>query len=181
MKVWNLETGKVDILLEDPEKRYVRALAVLPDGRVVSAHDDTIKVWNLETGKMDILLKNSENRSTDALAVLADGRVVSTHGHTIKVWNVEAGKADILLKDPEKLDVNALAVMRDGGLVGGVHRTVRMWIEESSVWTQRAAFVADADIFSLAFSESLHTVIAGDGAGGVHFLKAERPDVGLSE
>src|SRR5262249_7779985 len=64
----------------------VDALAVLPDGRVVSVSGDkTVRIWDERTGQ-ETLLGTHESTVT-ALAVLPDGRVVSgSFDQTLQIW-----------------------------------------------------------------------------------------------
>ena len=66
----------------------VRALAVLPDGRLASgAFDNTIKLWDPATGQLQATLEGHSGY-VFALAVLPDKRLASGAGDgTIKLWN----------------------------------------------------------------------------------------------
>lgn len=54
IKVVNLETGKVNIVIEDVEPSMSVNSGVTPDGKQLIAHsrsDNSIKIWDLDTGK----------------------------------------------------------------------------------------------------------------------------------
>jgi len=110
----------------------VTALAVLPNGQVVScAGDKTMRVWDLESGRTISSLDGHQNR-VNALAVLPDGRIVSGSGDkTVRVWDVDSGRVVATLKGHEA-PVMALAVLPDGRVVSGSgDKTVRVWDVES--------------------------------------------------
>jgi WD40 repeat protein len=71
----------------------VRALAVLPDGRLASvAVDNTIKLWDPATGQLQTTLKGLCT-SVHALAVLPGGRLASgADDGTIKLWDPASAK-----------------------------------------------------------------------------------------
>jgi len=66
----------------------VRALAVLPDGRLASASEDgTVRVWRPSTGVCEAVLKGHTSWVT-ALAVLPDGRLASgSRDSIVRVWS----------------------------------------------------------------------------------------------
>src|SRR5687768_8761905 len=96
---------------------HVNALAVLPDGRIVSGSDDkTLKLWDV-AGKCLDTFRGHES-SVMALAVLPDGRIVSgSSDKTLKLWD-GSGKC-LATFSGHKSSVDALAVLPDGRLVSG--------------------------------------------------------------
>lgn len=106
----------------------VRALAVLPDGQIVSGScDKTIRIWaSLGHGKEEICLKGHTSH-VYALAVLPDGRIVSgSDDGTIRIWALD-GKEEMCLKDHTGA-VYALAVLPDGRIVSGSdEKSIRIW------------------------------------------------------
>jgi WD40 repeat protein len=107
---------------------HVNALAVLPDGRVVSgSNDKTVRVWNLETGRVLATFHGHEGY-VNALAVLPNGRVVSgSHDNTVRVWDLETSRALATFHGHQGY-VSALAVLPNGRVVSGSHdNTVRVW------------------------------------------------------
>jgi WD40 repeat protein len=71
----------------------VRAVALLPDGRVVSGSESgELRVWDVISGKMELVLAG-HSREIQHLAVLPDGDLVSgSKDETIRVWNVATGE-----------------------------------------------------------------------------------------
>jgi len=119
----------------------VTALAILPDGRLVSASGDTtIKVWNLTSGNADMTLVGHEG-VVWALAPLTDGRLASGSGneaieiwaywgwgdpapeptkeyYDIRIWNLASGETEwTLTGHPD--NVWALVTLPDGRLISG--------------------------------------------------------------
>ena len=109
----------------------VAAVAVLPDGRIVSGSDDrTLKVWDAETGECSRTLKGHDDW-VRAVSVLPDGRIVSgSWDETLKVWDAETGECSRTLKGHD--DVNAVSVLPDGRIVSGSdNRTLKVWDAET--------------------------------------------------
>jgi WD40 repeat protein len=109
---------------------WVRALAVLPDGRVVSGgHDRRVLVWDPDRPGIGPVELGRHDGSVITVAVLSDGRVVSGGADPrVLVWDpsrpgtgpVELGRQDG--------SVNAAAVLPDGRVVsGGSFGRVLMW------------------------------------------------------
>lgn len=69
----------------------VSALAVLPDGRALSASlDGTLRLWDLESGESRALAGHTDR--VTALVVLPDGRVLSgSDDWSVIVWDVARG------------------------------------------------------------------------------------------
>jgi len=116
--------------IEHPGK--ARALAVLPDGRVVSVSDGgALRVWDVESGQT---LQTLEGHSAgvNAVAVLDSRRVVSgSSDGTLRVWNVESGQT-LQTLEGHSGQVLAVAVLDSRRVVSGsFDGTLRAWDVES--------------------------------------------------
>jgi WD40 repeat protein len=106
----------------------VYALAMLPDGRVVSgSQDETLKLWDID--KQQCLATLEGHRHTVyALAVLPDGRVVSgSLDKTLKLWDMNKQQCLATFRGHEGI-MTALAVLPDGRVVSGsLDKTLKLW------------------------------------------------------
>jgi WD40 repeat protein len=181
VKVWNLETGEQFTLTG--HSNWVRAVAVTADGtRVISGSDDnTVKVWNLETGEEQFTL-TGHSGSVQAVAVTADGtRVISgSYDKTVKVWNLETGEKETgeeqLTLTGHSGSVLAVAVTADGTRVisgSSDNTTVKVWNLQNG--EEIATFIGESPFYSCVVTPDGLTIVAGDAAGMVHFLKLENP------
>src|SRR6185312_11547714 len=93
------------------------ALAMFPDGRVVSgSYDGRLRVWDAESGQTLQTLEGPTG--INAVAVLDSRRVVSgSDGQTLRVWDVESGETLQTLKGPSWF--YALAVLDSRRVVTG--------------------------------------------------------------
>lgn len=106
----------------------IDALAVLPDGRVVSgSNDKTLRVWETGSGQLVKTLAGHTG-AVNALAVLPDGRVVSgSDDTTLRIWDVGLGETVRTLEGHTDW-VNSLAVLPEGRVVSGSRdATLRVW------------------------------------------------------
>jgi WD40 repeat protein len=114
----------------------IRALAVLPDGRLASGSwDYTIRLWDPLTGAETARLDGQTSRDLkgqtwgdNVLVVMPDGRVASgsVEGH-IRLWDLRSG-AETARLEGHTSGVNALAVLANGRLASGSQdQTIRLW------------------------------------------------------
>ena len=125
--LWDPATGVCTATFEG-HSNSVRALAVLPDGRVSSGNtDDTIWLWDPATGTRTATLEGHRDW-VNALVVLPDGRLASgSEDQTIRLWDPATGACTAIF-DGLREWVNALAVLPDGRLASGSDNgTVRLW------------------------------------------------------
>jgi len=114
--VWDVVSGRLLRTLEG-HIGSINAVAVTPDGKVVSASSDrTLKLWDLASGE---LLRTLEGHTQEVhtVAVTPDGRAVSGAGNcndcTLKVWDLASGELLRTLEGHrERVDV--VAVTADG-------------------------------------------------------------------
>jgi WD40 repeat protein len=80
-------------MLKWERSHFLAPVAMLPDGRIVSGSDETLRIWDVATGRTLATLQG-HTASVKSLAVLPDGRVVSgSDDKTVRVWDVETGRA----------------------------------------------------------------------------------------
>ena len=106
------------------------ALAMFPDGRVVSgSYDGRLRVWDAESGQTLQTLEGPTG--INAVAVLDSRRVVSGYDGTLRVWDVVSGQA-LLTLEGHSTAVLAVAVLDSRRVVSGSSdQTLRVWDVES--------------------------------------------------
>ena len=118
----------------------VRALAMLPDGRLASGSDDTtVRLWDLSTRVCTAELQHHDG--INELAALEGGYLASvcscsenedlgppcSECFKIYLWNTTSGMREALLEG-HKGDVGFLAALPQGLLASGsIDTTVRVW------------------------------------------------------
>jgi WD40 repeat protein len=175
LAIWNLDDGV---------QRYSRsrsgwpwAIAFSPDGRhlATGTGDNTVQIIDLSTGAVLATLRG-HTKWVAAMAFSKDGQRIVTGADdaTVRIWDARTGESlRVLTGHADR--VWAVAVSPDGRrMVSGADRCLR--ISELDTGEAIATFTADAEIFSCAISPDARTVVAGDKAGRVHFLRLEEPD-----
>ncbi len=147
IQLWNTKTGTVKARL-DAILGKVSSLAVLPDGRLASASDETITLWDTKTGvRTGGLRVYNDAGEVLALAVLQDDRLASTYSdHTLRLWDTKKRAETERL---EGYGGQALAVLPNGCLASGsCNATIRLWDPKTRAETARLK--ADGGVCSLA-------------------------------
>jgi WD40 repeat protein len=157
LKIWNLQTGNYDIVLEDHTSKIHR-VAVLNDKQFVSGSSDgTLKIWsshlsdNIFEDKSSILSYTCDTTFTynyhccHRIAVFPDGKIVSGLGNTLKIWNSQIKNYKIKSKDERSKIISCngdnhiifkghsnpvycVAVLSDGRFVSGsCDSTLKIW------------------------------------------------------
>lgn len=132
IKLWDARTGAC--VHTRSGAGAVRALAVLPDNRLVSGSYRHIKIWNAETGVCERTL-GGHTGSVYALAVLKNGYLASS-STSIKLWDVETGACKQTIKGHTG-NVYALVVLPDSRLAScSSDKTVKVWNAETGACEQ---------------------------------------------
>jgi WD40 repeat protein len=158
-----LQTGGLARVLAG-HQGFVTAVAVLPDGRVVSgSHDHTLRVWDVESGQVLATLAGHQG-AVKAVAVLPDGRVVSgSSDGTMRVWDVESGQVFATLVG-HRGSVRSVAVLPDGRVVSGSSDgTVRVW-DVASGQTLTTLQCLRAHVFAVAVLPD-GRIVSGSSSG----------------
>jgi WD40 repeat protein len=161
-------------------ERGVYAVAVLPDGRVVTGgHDCRVLVWDPAepgVGPVEFGRRQCVGR---AVAVLPDGRVVTGGYDDDRVLMRDPGAAGrVLVWDPaapgtgpvelgrHERGVYAVAVLPDGRVVtGGRDDHIRLWNVQSS--SPRTLLACSANALAVSLSPSAARLFIGHAAGGI--------------
>ena len=126
----------IDIWYGGSSGHEVRALAVLPDGRLASGSYDTIKLWPTGAAGEPVVLPHDSDGAVTSLAVLLDGRWLASGDQdgTIKLWPIGGtGDPVVLPHDSEDGAVTSLAALPDGRLAsGGQDGTIKLWREDGA-------------------------------------------------
>ena len=107
----------------------LRALAVLPDGRLVSGGDDWMRIWDLTPAHMPPVDLGCHDGMVRALAVLPEGRVVSGgEDRRVRVWDPSMATTTLVGLGNNSRAVVAVAMLPDGRVVsGGYDGRVLVW------------------------------------------------------
>ena len=128
LSIWNSSTGHCKRTLVGHDGP-VTAIAVFPDGRIVSSsRDNTVRIWNSSTGECERILLSASNNWVTAIAVLPYGRIVSGSDGSVRIWNSYTGQCERTLSTGQSFWVTAIAVLPDGRFVSGsCDKVVRIW------------------------------------------------------
>jgi WD40 repeat protein len=116
----------------------VRALTVLPDGRLASGGDDgIIKLWDTFSRTCTSTFQ-TEQGPLWALAVLPDGRLASAgHDGSICLWDRSSSACSTIFKG-HSAPLRTLAVLGDGHLAsGGDDNTIKLWNYPSKCYSSQ--------------------------------------------
>jgi predicted nucleotide-binding protein len=179
LRVWDLESESgQSVRTLKGHTGSVSLVAITPDsGRAVSAsRDNTLRVWDLQSSQSVSMLKGHSHWVT-GVAITTDGRwaVSASLDKTLRVWDLQSGRSLRTLKGHTDF-VNAVAVTPDGRhmISASEDKTLRVWDIQSG--KEIALLNADASTTSCAVSWDGRMIVAGDGAGNVHFLRLVEAD-----
>jgi WD40 repeat protein len=110
---------------------WLRAVGVLPDGRVISAESREVQIWDPAQPEAEPVEIGSEFPWVEAVAVLPDGRVVSGGGYGIHVWETERPPSHKPTYMRQYISVKSLATLPDGRVISGGVEGAHVWGYES--------------------------------------------------
>jgi WD40 repeat protein/tRNA A-37 threonylcarbamoyl transferase component Bud32 len=129
MRIWNLETRKVQNFISETGNMVVVAIA--PDGQTLisGSSDKKIRVWNLLTGKIKSILVGHFDL-INALSVSPDGKtlVSCSRDRTIKIWQLETGQLQRNFTQQTSL-FYTIAISPDGKFLasGSSDKIINIW------------------------------------------------------
>ncbi len=151
----------------------ITALAVTGDSRLIlaGAEDGTVTVREFGTGETLATHACHQGRVT-ALAATGDGRVVlsASEDGELSSWDAVTGRK-FEVREAHASWIPSVAVSHDGRIGASVGNTqLRLWDLDSGC-EPLCTFTADSALYACALSLDGRTVVAGDAAGRMHFLR----------
>jgi WD40 repeat protein len=176
LKVWDLTSGE-ELATLVGHTGWINAVAITPDGRCAISGsewpDGTLKVWDLESSR-ELATLAGHIHGVQAVAMTPDGlrAVFGLGDYTLKIWDLASGQELHTLAGHTR-GIVAVAVTPDGRCVisGSFDNTLKIW--DLTTGSQVASFSADGSIESVAFSDIMNSIIAGDQVGNFHILRFE--------
>jgi WD40 repeat protein len=178
IRVWNLETGKVDRAVCDSGGAWPRALAVDPrHGQIVVGDDrGTLRFWNVATLRQTAEWPAHERVVSD-LTFGADGQRLASASwdNTVKVWDVAAGRVVCVLRGHSRAVLSA-AFSPDGRRLvsAGEDRAVKLWDAKSGWETLTLGGHADI-VTAVVFSPDGRRLASSSLDGTVKVWRAGDP------
>jgi cytochrome c len=125
---WSLTRGVADQVLRFHEGA-VNAVAILPDGRIATAGEDTrIALWTPGRAVPDTVLVGHSGPIA-AIAISPDGAGMATASwdRTVRLWSLADGQSRVF--EGHQQNVNAVAFTSDGKTLvsAGYDATIRLW------------------------------------------------------
>jgi WD40 repeat protein len=176
LKLWEITTFTCLQTFTD-QGGYVGTIIVMPDGQHILFGDrfldGPLKLWNLETGACSPT-SIIQAYPVNSLAVLPDGRRIlsASDEGTLKLWDLTTGDC-LRTFTGHSAGVWSVALVADGqrALSASDDRTLKLW--DISTGACLLTFQGDSPFPCCAVSPDGRTVVAGDKAGGVSFLRLE--------
>lgn len=163
------QSGPAVRILADQDKNPVWAVAVTPNGRVVSGNGDgTIHLLHQRDGKI-LKVFGGHLGPVWSVDVSRDGKTIASGGAdgTIKLWNMYSGKL-IRTLNAQKDGVFSVVFSPDGQALASVgkDKTLKLWQVEGGAELKTLNGVVD-EVSSVAFSPDKETLFAGNTDGTI--------------
>jgi cytochrome c len=165
---WSLSREVAEQVLRFHEGA-VNAVAVLPDGRLATAGEDTrVALWTPGRPAPDAVLVGHSG-PVAAIAVSPDGATIATASwdRTVRLWPLAGGPSRAF--EGHQQNVNAVAFTPDGKTVvsGGYDATIRLWPVEGSEAPRITALPLPITAVVVAPDGE---IVAAAADGRLHFL-----------
>ncbi len=174
--LWNLETHKIDTILEG-HTDIILSLSLSPNGKILASGstDKTVGLWDLETRGLICTLANRKD-PIHSVTFSPDGKLLASGGEskyktvegkktTIYLWNINS-KELIHTFSGHDLRVNTLAFSPDGKTLasGSNDATVRLWDVGSGKQLQ-VLEGHSSNVGTVAFTPNGRNLISSGGGG----------------
>ena len=123
LRVWDLASGRTVRTLQGAASR---AVAVLPDGRIVAGTHGRLRIWDLASDRTADI-QGGDWDWIRAIVALPGGRVVSAAaGRTLHVWDL--AQSETVKPEGHSHSIQAMAVLPGGNVVSvSGDSTLRVW------------------------------------------------------
>jgi WD40 repeat protein len=165
---------------DDPAagRDWLRAMAVLPDGRVLISRGGVLQVWKLDAGWEGPLEELPDQIILRAIGVFRDGRVVLGGPGGIRAWEPGQGGSTVLR---EGVDVGAVAALLGDRIALSAHEGNTLMLLGPDPREMRNVGISSRPIQVLAGLGG-RLVVSGDAAGQLYVWDvAERIRTPLGE
>jgi WD40 repeat protein len=166
IRLWDVASGKVQVVLPKAAVFGVVSLAFSPDGKTLASGTggNKIKLWDVGT-RMGATLLNKNSEYASPLVVFSpDGKALASGGQCIReirLWDLGAGKQTATFQGHDAYGVKALAFQQDGKTLASVGHDgqIKLWdmatgintgTHKTAAWTSAAAFNPDGKIAATA-------------------------------
>lgn len=176
---WSLRRGVAEQVLRFHQSA-VNAVAILKDGRVVTAGEDArIAIWVPGKQAPDVVLEGHKGPIV-ALAVSPDGTTLASASwdRTIRLWSLAGGGARVL--EGHQQNVNGVAFTPDGKAVvsAGYDATIRIWPRDGAGSPLVVTLPSPQNSVAIAIDGE---VMAAGADGKVYFLSLAGVQRGVVE
>jgi WD40 repeat protein len=173
VRAWDLPTSVLPFTFGSHDM-FVNAVALLPDGGVVTVGGGGLRIWDLARpyrpiGRFD------DFQTMSAVAVMRDGRIVIGGKGRVRIWDPSKPRAQVAQCDVDGT-VRAVDAMGDGRVVIGANQSVSIW-DPSKPQTEVIRCEFGRDVHAVAVVHDAR-IVAG-GGWGITIWDPSQPDAGV--